>query len=52
MKLGLSVWIKLLIESESSFFNKSILKSSNKKILLEESFDSFYSSGETKLFLK
>ena len=40
-KLELSVSIKLLIESESSYFNKSILKSPNKKIILKDSFCSF-----------
>ena len=45
-KLGLSVSIKLLIESESSDFNKSILKSTNKKIILEDSFCSFNNNGE------
>ena len=34
-KLELSVSIKLWIESESSCFNKSILKSPDKKILLK-----------------
>ena len=51
-KLELSVSIKLLIESESSYFNKSILKSPNKKILLEDSFCSFNSNGEIKSLLK
>ena len=37
-KLELNVSIKLLVKSESSFFNKSILKSPNKKIFLEDSF--------------
>ena len=51
-KLELSVSTKLLIESESSYFNKSILKSSNKKILLGDSFYSFNSNGEIKSLLK
>ena len=51
-KLELCVSIKLLIGSESSYFNKSILKSPNKKILLEDSFCSFNSNGERKWLLK
>ena len=51
-KLELSVSIKLLIESESSYFNKSILKSPNKKILLGDYFGSFISNGEIKSLLK
>ena len=45
-KLELSASIKLLIESESSYFNKSILKSPNKKILLEGFFCSLTIMGE------
>ena len=51
-KLELSVSIKLLFESESSYFDKSILKSPNKKIPLEDSFCSFNSNGEIKSLLK
>ena len=51
-KLELSVSMELLIESESSYFNKSILKSPNKKILLDDSFCSFNNNGETKSLLK
>ena len=51
-KLELNVSIKLLVKSESSFFNKSILKSPNKKIFLEDSFYSFNSNGEIKSLLK
>ena len=51
-KLKLCVSIKLLIESESSYFNKSVLKSRNKKIFLEDSFCSFNNNGETKSLLK
>ena len=40
------------MESESSYFNKSILKPPNKKILLEDCCCSFKSSGEIKSFLK
>ena len=50
-KLELSVSIKLLIESEIFYFDKSILKSPNKKILLEDSFCSFNNKGEIKLLL-
>ena len=50
-KLELSVSIKLLIEPERSYFSKSILKSPNKKILLEDPFCSFNSSGEVKSLL-
>ena len=48
VKLELSVSIKLLIESESSYF-VSILKS---KILLEVSFCSFNNNGEIKSVVK
>ena len=51
-KLELSVSIKLLIEPESSYFNKSMLKSPNKKILLEVSFCSFNNKGKIKSLLK
>ena len=51
-KLELSVSMKLLIESESSYFNKSILKSPKKKILLDDSFCCFNNNGETKSLLK
>ena len=37
IKLELSVSMKLLIESKSSYFNNSVLKSPKKKILLEDS---------------
>ena len=47
-KLELSVSIKLLIESENSYFNKSIVKSPNKKIILEDPFYSFNTNGEIK----
>ena len=47
-KLELSVSVKLLIESESSYFEKLILKSPNKKIFLEDFFCSFNSNGEIK----
>ena len=51
-KLELSVSIKLLIESESSYFSKSILKSPNKKIFMEDSFCSFNKNGEINSLLK
>ena len=52
MKLGLNVSIKFLIESRSSYCNKSTLKSPNKKISLEDSLCSFNSNGEIKSFVK
>ena len=50
-KLELSLSIKLLIECESSYFNKSILKLPNKKIL-SHSFRGFNSNEEIKSLLK
>ena len=50
-KLELSVSIKPLIESESSYFEKLILKSPNKKNFLEDFFCSFNSNGEIKCLL-
>ena len=44
--------MKLLIESESSYLSKSILKSPNKKLFLEDSFCSFNNNGEIKSLLK
>ena len=51
-KLELSGSIKLLIESELSSFNKSILKVPNNKILLGDSFCSFYNNGGIKSLIK
>ena len=52
IKLEPSVSIKLLIKSESPYFNKSILRSPSRKILLEGSFRSFNSNGEIQSFVK
>ena len=51
-KLELSVSIKLFNESEISYFNKSMLKSPRRKILLEDSFSNFSNKREIKLFVK
>ena len=55
--VGRSIWdnkklqLSVLIESESTYFNKSVLKSPNKKILLEDSFCSV-NDGEIKSLTK
>ena len=51
-KLELRVSIKLFIESDMSYFDKSILKSPNRKILLDESFCNFSNKGEKKSIVK
>ena len=51
-KLKLRVSIKLFIESEISYFNKSMLKSPNRKILLNDSPCNFSSKREIKSFVK
>ena len=51
-KLELRVSIKLFIESEISYFNKPILKSPRRKIILDDSFCNFSNKGETKSFVK
>ena len=51
-KLELRVSIKLITESEISYFNKSILKSPKRKILLDDSFCNFSSKGKLKSFVK
>ena len=51
-KLELRVPMKLFTESEISYFNKSMLKSSRRKTLLHDSFCYFSSKGEIKLFVK
>ena len=51
-KLELRVSIKLFIESEISYFNKSILKSPRKKILLDDSFCNFSHKREIIFFCK
>ena len=51
-KLELRVSIKLFTESEISYFNKSMLKSPRRKILLDDSFCNFCSKGEMKSFVK
>ena len=43
---------KIIIESEISYFNKSILKSLRRKILLDDSFCNFSNKGEIKSFVK
>ena len=48
----LIVSIALLTESENSYFNKSIIKSSVQKILLQDFFCSFNNDGELKSFVK
>ena len=48
----LIVSIALLTESENSYFNKSIIKSSVQKILLQDFFCSFNNDGELKSFCK
>ena len=45
-KLELRVSIKLFIESEISYFNKSILMWPRRKILLDDSFYNFSNKGE------
>ena len=45
-KLELKVSITLFIESEISYFNKLILKSSRRKILLDDSFSNLSNKGE------
>ena len=51
-KLELRVSIKLFIESEISYFDKSMLKSPRRKILLEDSFCNFSNKEEIKSFVK
>ena len=51
-KLELRVSIKLFIESEISYFNKSILKSPKRKILLDDSFCNCSNKGEINSFVK
>ena len=51
-KLELRVSIKLFIESEMSYFDKSILRSPNRKILLDKSFCNFRNKGEKKINCK
>ena len=51
-KTELSVSMQLLIESESPYSNKSILKSSKKKIFLKDSFCGFKDNGKIKSLLK
>ena len=50
--LELEVSIKLFIKSEASYFNKSILKSLRRKILLDDSFCNFSNKGEIQWFVK
>ena len=47
-KLELRVSIKLFTESEISYFNKSMVKSPRRKIILDDSFCKFSSKGEIK----
>ena len=51
-KLELRVSIKLFTESGISYFNKSMLKSPTRKIILDNSFCNFGSKGEIKSFVK
>ena len=51
-KLELRVSIKLFIESEISYFNKSILKSPKRKIVLNDSFCNFSNKGKINSFVK
>ena len=51
-KLELRVSIKLFTESEISYFNKSILKSPRRKIILDDSFCNFSNKGDTNSFVK
>ena len=51
-KLELRVSIKLFIESEISYFNKPMLKSPRRKILLEDSFGNFSNKRGIKSFGK
>ena len=51
-KLELRVSIKLFIESEISYFDKSMLKSPRRKILLDDSFCNFINKGEIKIICK
>ena len=51
-KLELRVSIKLFIESEITYFNKSMLKSRRRKILLEDSFCNFSNKGQIESFVK
>ena len=51
-KLELRVSIKLISESEISYFDKSVFKSPGRKILLDDSFCSFGNKGEIKSFVK
>ena len=44
-KLELRVSIKLFVESEISYFDKSILMSPKRKILLDDSFCNFSNKG-------
>ena len=43
--------MKLFIESEISYFDKSILKSPKKKIVLDESFWNFSNKGENMQYI-
>ena len=51
-KLELRVSRKLFIESEISYFNKSILKSPRRKIILDNSFCNFSNKGDINSFVK
>ena len=51
-KLELRVPVKLFIESEISYFNKSILKSPKRKIPLDDSFCNFSNKGEINSSVK
>ena len=51
-KLELRLTIKLSIESEILYFDKSMLKPRRKKIILDDSFCNFSNNGEIKSFLK
>ena len=51
-KFELRVSIKLFIEPEISYSNKSILKSPRRKILLDDSFCKLSDKEEIKYFLK
>ena len=51
-KLELRVSIKLFVESEISYFNKSTLMSPTRKLLLDYSFCNFSNKGEIKAFIK
>ena len=51
-KLELRVSRKLFIESEISYFNKSILKSPDRKMFLDDYFCNFSYKGEVNSFVK